>query len=695
MNASYRILVVDDDTHVADGTARLLEKAGYSVQSANSGVDAWRIAREQAPDMILLDRNLPGMDGLEVCRRIKRTPALTGTLVVLASASYVGSEDQAAGLEAGADGYIARPIANRELLARVSAFVRIQSLSRTLRHQSVALQAATESSLQAQTATLNLLEDALEAQQRAERAQLALARTTQMLEVTGTLAKVGGWEVDLGMMKLTWTRETFKIAGLEPPEPSLAEGINLFAPEARPTIAAAVQAAIDDGTPYDLELPIITGSGQLRWVHTQGQAELRDGKAVRLYGTFQDISASRQAQEALIASEARARAIIDASPVPMALNDDQKRITFLNPAFTLAFGYVREDLLSIDDWWLRAYPDSEYRKTVMEAWSAELSRAEKSGDAFRPMEVLVHCKDGTQRSVLASIATFSAGLGGTDLVTLLDITQRKHMEKQVLQSEKLASIGLLAAGIAHEINNPIGFVSSNLSSLKRNVSELMAVIDAYAAVQASRDIHPDHWRNVEAVKLSVELDYLRSDLPQLLADSEEGLQRVRRIVQGLKAFAHTAAVDTWQADDLIGGLESTLTVIWNELKYKCEIRKEYSVLPPVECVLAQINQVFMNLLVNAAQAIPEQGVITLRTGCTDDQVWVEVADTGSGISATDRAQIFDPFFTTKDVGKGTGLGLSISHGIIERHHGRIEVHSELGQGTTFRVWLPIKQPAAT
>lgn len=692
MNQGYRMLVVDDDADIAHGTARLLEMAGYNVVLAYTGNDAWQIAREQAPDMVLLDRDLPGLDGLEVCRRIKHTPALAGTLVVLASASYVDSEDQAEGLEAGADGYIARPIANRELLARVSAFVRILSLSRTLHAQTAALQAATEATLQSQVATLNLLEDALEAQQRAERAQLALTHATQMLEATGALAQVGGWELDLRTGQLTWTREAFRIAGLEPPTPSLEDTIQMYAPESRPLIVEAVERVKATGESAELEVRAINSRGEVRWMQTKVQAEQQDGQTVRLYGIFRDITDQRAAQAALIASEARARAIIDASPVPMALSDAQEQVIFLNPACTQAFGYRLDDIPEVNDWWPKAYPDPEYRRIVTQAWHAELMRAKQTGEAFRPMEVQIRCKDGSQRSVLASAAELSTAADGSQLVTLLDITERKRMERQVLQSEKLASIGLLAAGVAHEINNPIGFVNSNLGSLGRMVGDLLTVIDAYEAVQLTSPAAPELWAEVESTKARVELSYLRKDLPSLLADSDEGLRRVKRIVKGLKEFAHTSEVDTWQPDDLVQGLESTLNVVWNELKYTCEVRKEYAQLPPVDCVLAQLNQVFMNLLVNAAQAIEGQGVITLRTGCSGDEAWVEIADTGRGISPEHQAHIFDPFFTTKEVGKGTGLGLSVSHGIIERHHGRIEVRSELGKGTTMRVCLPVRQP---
>lgn len=692
MERSERVLVVDDDPDIANGTVRLLDQAGYHVRVVDTGEGAWRLIEDWIPDLVLLDRDLPDIDGLEVCRRVKRNPALESVLVVLVSACYVDSEDQSEGLEVGADGYIARPIANRELLARVHAFMRIVKLTSLLRGQSVALKSATEASVQAQVATLNLLEDALENQQRAERAQLELTHSKQMLEATGALAQVGGWELDLITNKLTWTREAFRIAGLEPPEPSLEDAIKMYAPESQPLIIAAVEHVKATGESADLELRMFNARGEERWMRTKVQGDQQDGRTIRLYGIFKDITARRQEQAALVASEARARAIIEASPVPMGLIDADDRISFINPACKAAFGFDVACIPHLKDLWRIIFPDPNQRRSAYDAWHSEMDRSRATGEAFRPMELQICCFDGSQRSVLASSTDLMTVSGRSRLVTMQDITLRKRMEKQVLQSEKLASIGLLAAGVAHEINNPIGFVSSNLSTLKRNVSELLAVIDAYEAVQETGVLASHHWGRVDDIKDRVELDYLRSDLPQLLADSDEGLQRVRRIVQGLKTFARTSAVDTWQSDDLIAGLESTLNVIWNELKYTCEIRKEYSPLPLVECVLAQINQVFMNLLVNAAQAIKDRGVITLRTGHSQEEVWIEIRDTGCGISVADQAQIFDPFFTTKDVGKGTGLGLSVSHGIIERHHGRIEVESEVGRGSTFRVHLPIRQP---
>ncbi len=263
----------------------------------------------------------------------------------------------------------------------------------------------------------------------------------------------------------------------------------------------------------------------------------------------------------------------------------------------------------------------------------------------------------------------------------------------LMQSEKLASIGQLAAGVAHEINNPIGYVYSNLDSLEQYLEDVLGVLDAYAGAEAAI-ADPAVLAQLQQVKQERDLAYLRQDLPALLTEAKEGITRVRKIVQDLKDFSRVDTAQQWEAADLHRCLDSTLSVVWNELKYKADVSKDYGELPEVVCVPSQLNQVFMNLMVNAAQAIEgARGTITLRTGAAADTVWIEVGDTGKGIPAEIQGRIFDPFFTTKAVGKGTGLGLSLSYGIVQKHHGTIEVSSVVGAGTTFRIVLPIKQPA--
>jgi two-component system NtrC family sensor kinase len=264
----------------------------------------------------------------------------------------------------------------------------------------------------------------------------------------------------------------------------------------------------------------------------------------------------------------------------------------------------------------------------------------------------------------------------TDLLAKVDQAQ-----SQLLQSEKMASIGQLAAGVAHEINNPIGFVTSNLSTLSRYVQDLLRVIDAASDSPGA-----------QAVASEVDLPFLREDLIALLAESGDGLERVRKIVANLKDFSHVDEAE-WQFADLIAGLESTVNVVWHELKYKAEIVRELHPLPIVRCIPAQINQVFMNLLVNAAQAITEHGTITLRSGEANGNAWIEIADTGKGMSDDTRRRMFEPFFTTKPVGQGTGLGMSLAYDIIHKHDGSFDVSSTPGVGTTIRIWLPVAGPA--
>ena len=190
------------------------------------------------------------------------------------------------------------------------------------------------------------------------------------------------------------------------------------------------------------------------------------------------------------------------------------------------------------------------------------------------------------------------------------------------------------------------------------------------------------------------MPFLREDTVALMNESKEGISRVKKIVQNLKDFSHADSGDEWQEANLQQGLDSTLNVVWNELKYKCEVKKEYEKIPDIECLPSQLNQVFMNMMVNAGHAMEEKGILSLRTGCEGEMVWVEIADNGKGIPAEIVQRIFDPFFTTKPVGTGTGLGLSLSLGIIKKHSGRIDVNSEVGKGTAFKVWLPIKHDAA-
>jgi signal transduction histidine kinase len=267
----------------------------------------------------------------------------------------------------------------------------------------------------------------------------------------------------------------------------------------------------------------------------------------------------------------------------------------------------------------------------------------------------------------------------------------KNAQEQAVQSEKLASIGELAAGVAHEINNPIGYVNSNLGTLQGYVSQLLSAVAAYAGT-AARVHDAATAAEVEEIRRRFDIDFLAQDVPQLIAESREGIDRVCKIVRDLKDFSRRDRGEAWVRVDVHQGLESTLNIVSNQLKYKAQIVKTFSELPLIECLPSELNQVFLNILMNAGQAIKDRGMITVSTGHSGDKIWIAIGDDGEGIPADVLPRIFDPFFTTKPVGSGTGLGLSISYGIVAKHHGNIEVTSVPGQGTLLRIELPIEQP---
>ncbi|MGA7826124.1 MAG: PAS domain S-box protein [Geobacteraceae bacterium] len=287
------------------------------------------------------------------------------------------------------------------------------------------------------------------------------------------------------------------------------------------------------------------------------------------------------------------------------------------------------------------------------------------------------------------------------VMTLHDVTKRKAVsdeleraygelkatQARIVQQEKMASIGQLAAGVAHEINNPIGFISSNLGTMRKYLERLDKHI---SFINESMETFPDEKYRQSFLdhRKTLKIDYVFTDGRELIEESLDGAERVQSIVQNLKSFSRVDESEC-KAADINECLESTLKIVWNEIKYKANVVRDLGTLPPIRCFPQQINQVFMNLLVNASQALGSQGEIRVRTWQEDDSVFASVGDTGCGIPEEVLNRIFEPFFTTKEVGKGTGLGLSITYDIIKKHKGEIFVESIPGTGTTFTVRLPI------
>jgi signal transduction histidine kinase len=279
------------------------------------------------------------------------------------------------------------------------------------------------------------------------------------------------------------------------------------------------------------------------------------------------------------------------------------------------------------------------------------------------------------------------------------LAKLKETQAQMIHSEKMASVGQLAAGVAHEINNPTAFISSNLKTLSDYQSDLGRLIRRYrkllttdlkdimASEECCRPLS-EQLEGIRALEAEIDIDFVLDDTENLIRETREGTERIKKIVLNLKDFAHPGE-DKLQSADINKCLESTLNVVWNELKYKATVKKEYGDLRRVQCYPHQLNQVFMNLLVNAAQAIEQQGEIKIATTADNAYVEIKISDTGSGIPKENLSRIFDPFFTTKEAGKGTGLGLHLAYNIINKHNGTLGVESTVGQGTTFTIRIPV------
>jgi len=343
------------------------------------------------------------------------------------------------------------------------------------------------------------------------------------------------------------------------------------------------------------------------------------------------------------------------------------KMTFVSANALNVLGYRPEDMVADPNFWFdHIHPD--------DAPNIFSSLAQIFTEGERAYEYRFRTADGRYLWMHDKLRLIRDAQGAPLEVigSLTDITDRKQMEETLVQAQNMASIGQLAAGVAHEINNPVGFVTSNIGTLKSYADTLFELVEHSTSAEQRRQ---------------ADFEFMKEDTAALLRESMDGLRRVRDIVQALKDFS-AAGESQWQMADLHEGLDATLNALANELRFKVRVEKHYGELAPLRCMPGQLNQVFRNILLNAIQAIPDQGVIRIITGSERDGVTLRIQDNGIGIAPHNMGRIFDPFFTTKPVGSGTGLGLYLAYGIVNKHGGRISVISEPGKGTAFTVHLP-------
>jgi PAS domain S-box-containing protein len=421
----------------------------------------------------------------------------------------------------------------------------------------------------------------------------------------------------------------------------------------------------------------------------------------------------RVMEKSLRESEEMFRTMANAAQDAVILVDGGALISFWNPAAERIFGLSSSEVEG------RNLIDLCAPERLRDCYRTTFNKIREAGPgsfAGKTIELRAERHDGGEFPLEVSIAALSLDDRWQAMCSARDISERKRIEaelasqreeleqrvaqrtaelehvneslreanrrladahNQLLQSERLAALGRLAGGVAHEINNPLAFVCANFATLKRHFDELLALRESDEKV-AGHD-----------GRYAFDLQEMKADADALMAESKDGLARMKKVVNDLREFAGIG-INDWQRVDLNAGLDATITLLQWRLK-NADIVRDFGELPEVECLPSEINLVFMNLLLNAAEAIIGHGSITVRTRAVDGGVRVEVADTGHGIGKDSLPRIFDPFYSTRTNGQSVGLGLSLAYGIIQRHHGRIEVTSEVGKGASFRLWIPCDQ----
>lgn len=668
MAIRLRVLLLEDSEDDAELLLRQLRRGGYDpvytqVQTAEAMTAA---LAERAWDIILSDYSMPGFSAPVALALLQKSGIDLPFIII---SGTVGEDLAIAAMKSGAHDFIMKSQLRR-LIPSIELRMREAAARR-------------------------------EHQQSQKNLRLSEERFRQLAE---SITEVF-WMTDPAKNEILYISPGYeKIWGrtCEDLYANPAGWMEAIHPDDRESVMGAARAKQVLGS-YDEEYRVIQPDGTLRWVRDRA-FPIKDetGRVYRVTGIAQDITDRKLAEDQLRNAKEFSETLIQTANVIILGLDTDGNIDIFNETAKKITGYTLAELKH-KNWFEILTPKERYPRV----WE-EFSRL-TTGGIPQVFENPILTKTGEERHIMWQnnqvrannqiIATISFGNDITERKQAEEELQRRHEElmatnrrleevnNQLLQAEKMAAIGQMAAGVAHEINNPVGYVRSNLDTLQNYVSQLLRIVDAYTETEGMLNAHRSLFEPIHRLKESVELDYLKDDVVELLKESKEGVSRVQQIVRDLKSFSHVDEED-WLWSDLHNGLNSTLNVAHHELKYKAQVIKEYGDIPQIQCRLSQLNQVFMNLLMNAAHAINDRGTIWIRTGADADWVWVEIEDSGKGIAPEHLSRIFEPFFTTKPVGKGTGLGLSLSYGIVAKHRGRIEVDSQPGKGARFRIWLP-------
>ncbi len=467
-------------------------------------------------------------------------------------------------------------------------------------------------------------------------------------------------------------------------EPTLESWKHLCHPEDLPRLEQSLRELVAGTTSHaEFEYRARSKQGEWAWLRSRSRVAACDGQGrpTRVVGTDTDLTAMKRSEE-------RLSALLQAIPdLIFRMRGDGAIIDF-------TCSTAEETLLRPEDFVGRNMLDLAVPQILIDLTFAHIDRVLRDG-ILAIYDYELEMPRGRQSYEARMIRS-----GPDEVVSIIrNVTDRRLVEQrqaQLIQAEKLASLGQMAAGLAHEINNPVSYVASNLRALEGYslaVGPLLRMLREIVEAPGTepRTLAAEQLQRMRQLWEQGDLNELLSDMPELIQESLTGTKRIREIAHSLRNFAREDDGKP-QSVDLNEELESTLRMVRNELKYKCEVKREFGQIPRITGFPTQLVQVFTNLLLNAAQAIENRGEIHIRTWMEDEEVVVEISDTGKGMTEETLSKIFTPFFTTKPRGQGTGLGLSISRDIITRHGGRIEVRSEPGRGSTFTLYLPATPP---
>ena len=668
--AKATVLVVDDSTTIRTLVSSIVKKSGHTTMMAEDGISCIEIINSHQIDLLLLDVHMPGKTGLEVLSYLRDHHLNIPVIMISGSADI---EEAVKALKMGAYDFLLKPVNPDKLTVTVKNALAESELRKNLKLFSA-----------------------------------AIAQNPLSIIITDTRGVI------------TYTNEAFtSISGYSQQEVMGRNMNTLKSGKHSKSFYKELWETITSGKTWTGEIINKKKSGELFFEQaTISPITGNNSKISHFIGIKQDISEQKKKQAELSLSEMRFHDMANLLPQTIFEMNIQGRIIYTNRMGFETFGYTREDFENgVQATMLFAPEEREKVRSNMKNRledvpfdNHEYTGRKKDGTLF---PILVYTsrifENGTLVGIRGIVLDISERKEAEDQLQQLNRTLEQRVDErtldlvksqqQVIQQEKLASIGQLAAGIAHEINNPLNFIKINFVTQQGNIADILSILNEYRAFTKQIDsntVYSSELQKLHSIEQDLDLDMLLADIPQIFAESQGGFERITTIINSMRNFSYKHALDEKVLFDMNKGIRDTLIISRNEYRYCADIETDLKDLPPVPCNPEQMNQVFLNLIINGAHAIASQkraanGKIKIATWIDSTSVYCSVADDGPGIPLEVQKHIFEPFFTTKKPGIGTGLGLSISYDIVvHKHHGTLTVDCPEEGGTVFTIALPIR-----